>query len=358
MTRPPAIFDVMAALPLAVEAAEAEAIARERWGIAATAEPLPGERDRNFHLKASDGRQYVLKFANPAEDAGFRAMQIAALRHIAATDPNLAVPRLVPLRDGTIETPVLQAGVPHATGLIQYARLLTWVDGTQIAHATPSPAQRAAYGATVARLQNALATFDHPARGNEMAWDLQHAPKLRDIAFTLPLQAARDVLLDLLDHHDRHVVPEFATLPRQIVHNDLNRMNVLVNPADHSSIAGIIDFGDIAHTATIFDLAIAAVQLPGGDAPLRECLAQFLRGYQTLRPLLPIEVALFPQLMATRYALGLTLASWHRHTQPDNPHFDLSEPAIRRRLATIAEFRTPGLSAFLARACGLEEGIK
>ena len=37
-----------------------------------------GERDRNFRLDAQDGRRFVLKFANPAEDASYRAMQIAA----------------------------------------------------------------------------------------------------------------------------------------------------------------------------------------------------------------------------------------------------------------------------------------
>jgi hypothetical protein len=48
--------------------------------------------------------------------------------------------------------------------------------------------------------------------------------------------------------------------------------------------------------------------------------------------------------------MGMTLASWHRHQQPDNPHFDfvLNEEAILRRIAAIAEIRSPEVAAAMA----------
>ena len=351
MQGPSPIFDVMAALPLDVTAAEAEAVARERWGVDAVARVLPGERDRNFHLKDAAGREFVLKFANPAEEAGFRAMQIAALRHIERVDPGLAVPRMVGLPGGAFET-----AVEHRSGVIQQARLLTWLRGVPIGDAVPGRAQREAYGAALARLQGALASFSDPASGHEMAWDLQHAPKLAGIAFAVRHEAARGMLLEMLEWFERDVVPVVAGLPRQIVHNDLNRMNVLVDAADHARIAGIIDFGDIAETAVLFDVAIAAVQLPVGDVGLAEGLVDFLRGYGAGR-LGRDEVALLPGLMAMRLALGMTLASWHRHTQPDNPHFDLSDATFERRLGVIAGLREPGLVAAVLEGYGRDGGV-
>jgi Ser/Thr protein kinase RdoA (MazF antagonist) len=323
------LFDTMAVLPPAVSAAEAEDFARASWGLAATARPLRGERDRNFRLTAG-AADHVLKFANPRESAGFRAMQIAALRHIEAMDPALPVPRLVPLQDGSDE-----ADYPHPDGTVLKARLLTWLPGLPLAEAAPTAAVRAACGAAVARIQAALAGFDHPARGHEMSWDLQHAPRLREIAFAIPHAGARAVLLGLLDEYDARVLPEWPRLARQVVHNDLNRMNVLVDPDDHTRLAGIIDFGDICHTATVFDLAIAAVSVPAGDASPAAALADVLAGYRTGATLAPGHASLLPLLMAVRLALGLTLAAWQRHTQPDNPHFDLSEAAIARRLDAI-----------------------
>ncbi len=333
------LFDTMAVLPPAISVAEAEAFARAAWGIAGTARPLPGERDRNFELAAADG-EWVLKFANPKEDAGFRAMQIAALRHIAAADPGLPVPRVVALPGGVDE-----ADYPHADGTVLKARLLTWLPGLPIMEAVPTPTVRAAYGAAVARIQRALAGFDHAARGHEMSWDLQQAPRLREIAFAVTHAQARATLLELLDEYDARVLPLWPSLPRQIVHNDLNRMNVLADPADNARLAGIIDFGDICHTALLFDLAIAIVSAPAGAAPPLAVIADVLRGYGT--PLPREQRAVLPLLMALRLALGQTLAFWQRHTQPDNPHFDLSEAAVDRRLAVIARYRDPALAAAL-----------
>ena len=351
MGRPSPIFDVMAALPLDVSAAEAEAVARERWGVEAVARVLPGERDRNFHLRDKAGRAFVLKFANPAEDAGFRAMQIGALRHIERVDPGLAVPRMVGVPGGGFEV-----AVPHGSGVVQRARLLTWVRGVPIGEAVPGRAQREAYGAALARLQGALASFADAASGHAMAWDLQHAPKLAEIAFAVRHEGARRVLLEMLEWFERDAGPVVAGLPRQVVHNDLNRMNVLVDPGDHARIAGVIDFGDIAETAVLYDVAIAAVQLPVGDVGLAEGLGDFLRGYGGGR-LGREAVALLPGLMAMRLALGMTLASWHRHTQPDNPHFDVSDATFERRWGVIAGLREPGLVAAVLEGYGRDGGV-
>lgn len=347
MTGPSAIFDVLAALPLEVSPETAEAVALERWGLRVRARALSGERDRNFHLLGALGHEYVLKFANPAEDAGFRDMQISALRHIARADPGLSVPRIVPLPDGTVET-----RVPHGAGGMQHVRMLSWVSGQPIGSSRPSADQRLAYGAMVARLQGALAGFSHAASGHRIAWDLQHAPGLRDIAFAIPHAEARRVLHALLDEFDARVIPMLPSLRRQVVHNDLTRMNVLVDPVDHDRMTGVIDFGDIAETAAVFDVAIAAVSQPGPDMDTDAAVGHFVRGFHARWPLLAEEVALMPLLMACRIAMGLTLASWHRHMQPDNPHFDLSDAAIQRRLAIIAAFHAPSMARSLRHACG------
>ena len=60
------IFAVMTVPAEEVPAEEAEAVVLAQWGIRARARLLTGERDRNFRLTAEDGRDYVLKFANPA----------------------------------------------------------------------------------------------------------------------------------------------------------------------------------------------------------------------------------------------------------------------------------------------------
>ena len=109
-------------------------------------------------------------------------------------------------------------------------------------------------------------------------------------------------------------------LRRQVVHNDFNHANVLVDPDDHDRIAGVIDFGDMAETAVVFDAAIAAHSQNSDDLPIVEAAGHMLRRYHAISPLLPEEAAILPLLMATRAIMGVTLACYHHHAQPDNDH--------------------------------------
>ena len=124
-------------------------IARELYGLDATATPLPGELDLNFALTA-DGARYVLKLHAGAPDL---ALEDAVLEHLRG---EAAVPRL--------------AGPSQA--LNGYTvRLLSWLEGEPWALA---PGDRASLGATVARVDRALADFTHPQMHRPHRWDLKH----------------------------------------------------------------------------------------------------------------------------------------------------------------------------------------
>jgi len=49
--------------------AEAARIARELYGLKASAQALPGEYDDNFHLTSAEGQEHVLKVMHPARKA-------------------------------------------------------------------------------------------------------------------------------------------------------------------------------------------------------------------------------------------------------------------------------------------------
>ncbi len=343
---PSAIFDVMTIRAPAVAPATARAVAMSVWGIEAEPRPLTGERDANFRLRAADGRQYVLKFANPAEDAGFRDMQVAALRHIARTAPTLPVPRVVDRPDGGVE-----ARVTDPNGASCHVRLLTWIDGLPVGQSRRSAAQCEASGDVLARLQAALAGFTHPASDTRIVWDLAHSLAMREVADVLPV-AVREALLSILDAFEREVTPIQPGLRRQVVHNDFNHANVLVDPDDHDRIAGVIDFGDMAETAVVFDAAIAAHSQNSDDLPIVEAAGDMLRRYHAISPLLPEEAAILPLLMATRAIMGVTLACYHHHAQPDNDHYRAALERIPNRLAFVAELRSDDVVRTLRRACG------
>ena len=90
--------------PIAV--AEAVRIARELYGVEASAHALPGEYDDNFHLTGADGREYVLKVMHPARERSFIDMQCQALQHLAQRAPDLSLPRVLPDHDGELSSAV------------------------------------------------------------------------------------------------------------------------------------------------------------------------------------------------------------------------------------------------------------
>jgi hydroxylysine kinase len=332
---PDALFDVMTLPAPAIDAATAVEVA-SAWGLSGTATAQSGERDRNFRLDAADGRRFLLKFANPAEDAGFRALQVATLRHLEAAAPALPVPRVVTLPDGAVELPV-----PYRGGTA-WARLLTWVPGVPVSATPRSAAQRAAHGRMLARLQAALAGFAHPeAARHEIVWDLAHLARLPQITHAIPDAAARAIVHRVVDRFLAEVAPAIPALPRQLVHNDLHLSNVLADPDAPDTITGLIDFGDITTTARVFDVAIATVSQPPPGHDRATAWAEFLAAFHAERPLTAQEIALIPLLIAVRTALGTALVCWHHMNQPDAGHFTLDDAFFAARAAITADALAP-----------------
>src|SRR5689334_4101782 len=88
-----------------------DAIAKEilatHWQLRGSVQPLPGERERNFHVYTDSGLEFVLKVASPLEDTTVIELQVAALEHLAREVPGVPVPRVVPSVDGTRIVPVM-----------------------------------------------------------------------------------------------------------------------------------------------------------------------------------------------------------------------------------------------------------
>jgi len=342
------IFATMTVPADDVSDSEAVSVARALWGIDATAKLLTGERDRNFHLVAADGREFVLKFANPAEPLGVTDLQVKALQHVARTDPGFNVPRMVPLPDGAIEAVVARAPRPARV------RLLTWVRGTPLHAAPRTAAQRESCGRALARLGLALEGFAHPHSRYELIWDLTHALRLRELLHTLQDAPAEAAIGALLADFEREAVPVLPGLRHQVLYNDMNHGNTLVDPARPDEVVGIIDFGDTVHTALAIDVAVGAVTAVGDDMPVPDAVARFVAGFHALRPLRPEEVALLPILTAVRAAIGTVLRAWHRQTHADNPHYaPMTAAELQRRLARIAALRAPDVGAAIRAACGM-----
>ncbi|MDF3904087.1 phosphotransferase [Paracoccus sp. AS002] len=303
-----------------IPADEALAVLETHYGLTGTLQRLDTEKDDTFRLATPRGERFIAKYSNPDEDPAELSLQADLLDHLARVDPGLPVPRVVHSRDG-----LGFFTVTDSHGQPRMVRMLTYLEGTPLDRIDPTPEERFRLGATLARLRLAMAGFSHPHEAREIAWDVQHLPKL---AFLL------DGVTDP-DHHAmlaegmarfRQIEGKLRTCRRQVLHNDFNRSNVVVDRSDPAFVTGVIDFGDALRTYIVIDLstALLAYLEPEGGPAMFDRGRDLLAGYLSVADLTPDELEVLPHLVMARVIARALITTWRARQFPDN------EPYIMR----------------------------
>ena len=342
--------DVLGAPAPVMPADRAASLVADVWGLRVdTVQLLPSERDANILL---DGR-YVLKVSNPAEDPAVVEMENAAMSYAARAAAGLPLPALIPAASGASVARVIDDA-----GAACLARLITVVPGSP-AEGRPVTTELAGQvGALAARTSLALQGLFHRAGGRVLDWDVRRARHVL---------GEPDVLgrFGALGPRLASVLPRLAAaadatmaLPAGLNHADITLTNILTSTISGApAITGLIDFGDMHHTAHVCDLAVTLTSVVRNTA--RQQLAgtwdlagAVLTGYQRHRPLTPQEAEVLGDLVISRLALTLAISQRLLAAHPDNQAYigqydastgrllgellDLGPDQVTRRLHTLA----------------------
>lgn len=292
--------------------AEAVRLAKDTFGISGRVTRFATEKDDTFGLESLDGRRFVLKVANPAEDSAELDFQVAILEHIAAVDHTLPVPRVI-RTTGNLRYDV----IVDAAGQHRKVRLMSFLAGTPLDSTHSSAAQRERVGEVLARLRLATATFSHPAAARIVPWNVQNLPGLTHLLGDVADREKGDMLALGVERLAR-LESSIGKLRSQVLHNDFSKSNLVVDHDSTDFVTGVIDFGDAVYTAIAIDVSTALLnQLPRntGQLPDEDMFADgrdVLRGYLRDADLTDEELALIPHLVMarviTRALLSLGLA--------------------------------------------------
>ena len=305
---------VMHAAPPALAPEQARDIAREHFGVGGEVRQLVSERDQNFLLTDADaaGAGWVLKISNAAENRGVVEMEVAAVEHVARLDPGLPVPVARLGRDGAPIVEIAVGGASHLVRCIPHLPGRTWQP--------PELDERvvASIGEVTARMGRALRGFFHPAAGRAIEWDQQHLPDLVPHA-DLVADPARRALLDrVVERWQRNVAPALPALRAQVIHNDITLDNLLLDEA--GDVTGVIDFGDMAHTALVLDVPATLQSLVREREDIFAVAGAFLPAYASVLPFEPVEADLLGDLLAGRMAQAILISAWRTPRFPDNDY--------------------------------------
>lgn len=330
-------------------------IARQLYGISASAVPLASERDQNFLLATESGERFVFKIANAAEDRAMLEAQQQAMQHVASQVS--VCPQIVPAQDGKtiaeIESP---AGAKHLTWMI------TYLDGIPLgAVRRHSPELMREFGATLGKLDRALADFDHPAIHRDFHWDLANG--LREIRKYESLIAdteMRQLVKTLADDFELHTAPLLSQLRRSAIHNDANDYNVLVGGGEdlysrNQHVVGLVDFGDMVFSYTVGELAVAIAYAVLDKADPLAVAAQMVAGYNQENPLTEAEFSALFGLVRLRLCVSVCMAAYQQQLRPDDKYLSISQQPIRNTLPTLAKIHPRFAKAAFRQACGLKK---
>ncbi|MBM3312214.1 MAG: hypothetical protein FJY80_11985, partial [Candidatus Aminicenantes bacterium] len=335
---------------------EARGLAGRLYGLEAEVRELTGERDRNFHLRTSDGGEYVLKISNALELKEFLDFENRILNHLQERSPELGVPRLRRLPSGEAMTTVRSpSGAEH------FVRLLTYLPGRFLAQVRPHhPELLSDLGRFLGGLDRALAGFDGDVPERPLLWDMRHAPQtVRRFLNLVPDPDRRRLVEFFLDRYQRAVLPRSGALRQGIIYNDGNDHNVLVGHAAEGPfgrfrrVAGVVDFGDMVRGWTVVEPAVAAAYAMMGKADPLEAAAHIAAGFHSVLPLTEDEFACFFDFVCLRLCLSVVIAAEQQSRERDNAYLRVSEDAAWALLGRLGEV-SPNLAHGTFRdACGL-----
>ncbi|WP_406737103.1 phosphotransferase [Thioclava sp. GXIMD4215] len=300
-------------------------LAQELWGLSGDITRLDTEKDDTFALRQQD-RKLIFKIANPAEPPAELDLQIQTLAHLNRHAPDLPVPRIVPALNGAA-----LVALPLADG-IRHARMMTYLEGDLLDTLPPLGPEQYRIGEMNAKLRLAMTDFRHPFAARQLAWDIRHLPRLAELLDHVPDQSQRSALTrafrQILSLRD-----DIEALPRQILHNDFSRSNLLVDRRKAQPITGIIDFGDVVETAVAIDLSTAMLnQLPRdaaeqGQDGMFAGPTRLFEGHIAHAPLSKAERRLLPHLVFARVVTRALLTLWRAGQFPENRAYILRNTA-------------------------------
>ncbi|MEU8223588.1 aminotransferase class III-fold pyridoxal phosphate-dependent enzyme [Kribbella sp. NPDC048915] len=333
----------MVADPPEVDVLLVDRLLRQQYGVDAVLTELRSERDRNF-LAESGTARWVVKVSNSGDDSSQIAMECAAMRHVELVDPGFPIPRVLPATAGGPVT-VLRAN----DGRMHQVRVITTLPG-DVGDLTALPSWfPGEFGAVCARLAKALESFGHPAAYRRLDWDPRLVSSLQRYVEHVP-DVDRQALLQALTDRFARLPEATQGLPSSVFHGDVTLSNVLMT-ADR--ITGVIDFGDMHHTARVADLAISLTSLLRESDDLWSDARQFLDAYQRELPLEPAEVDVLGELVLARCVASILISAWRAPLYPENEEYLTSlVSGSWRVLDELADLDRVELAGRFHRLCG------
>lgn len=277
--------------------------------------PLDGYDNKNY-LVEHNGRSYIFK-TYPKETIERALLEAENDTLLFLKESGLRVPQPIPFLDGSFLKDLEVDGQPT------WCRMLSYLQGSFMGDVTATEDLVASLGSFLAKLDKQLLQFDHLAlRARQWPWDVQYVYLNKKYLGDIPNPRKRSLVRYFLQQYEQHVVPLLPILRKSVIHNDANEWNILVNDG---KVSGLIDFGDLAHSHLINEVAIALTYVCYNKKNPLKWAKPFLTAYHQELPLVEEEISVLYHLIAARLCISVCNSAHAAKTHPDNAYAQSSD---------------------------------
>lgn len=318
---------------------EAISISEKVYGMDVLASPLPSERDQNFLLEEKiSGKKYILKISNQKEKKEILDLQNSAMERISSYLQTHSCPKICSTREGEKTVKIIHNQSSH------YVRMVTYIEGIPLGEAFPhTPDLLQSVGEFIARIDQALKGFSHPAAKREFYWDLQRGPEtIKEFNKYIDNPDKRSLIKSFYEKFKSQARQTVSELEKTVIHNDGNDYNILVSFSDKRSlnqkkVFGIIDFGDMVYSYTVGDIAVTAAYVMLGKENFWDSAFHLIKGYSEVLRISDKELEAISHFIYLRLCMSVVISAFQKKKHPDNKYLTISEKKAWTLLKKLGE---------------------
>lgn len=298
-------------------------IINEQYNLQGEIQLLDSYIDQNFLLETSEKEKFVFKIANRTDSLDFLKATQEVMTILSSDNEKAACPKII--------NNIHKDKIVHLLDSNKdtyFAWMISFIPGKLFAKVeNHSDELLSNLGSFIGNLDSTLQNYFNPSFHKYLDWDLRNALDAEPFLSYIPNASDKNIAAYFLNLFRTFVIPNFSKLRMSVIHNDPNDYNLFVTE-DQKNISGIIDFGDMVHSYTVNNLAIAISYAVFGKEDILEKASIILNGYHKVYPLTEIEVEMLYYLIGARMAVTVCMAAHKASLNPKNDYFQISaQPA-------------------------------
>lgn len=277
---------------------------------------LDGYDNANYLIKTADHKYIFKTYRFNQEMLDLVKAENETLLHLQNFDADKS-PKPIAFVDGDYIKTLNIEGEKRA------CRMLSFLEGQFFAEIQHSKTLFQSLGVFLAETNLKLQKFkNYTIEARQWPWDIQYIHLNKKIINDIANIRDRNTVKYFLQKFEEIVMPLLPDLRKQVIHNDANEWNILTKDG---KVSGLIDFGDLAYSPLINELAVAITYACYDKKDPLKWASIILNAYNSQLPLEDNEIKVLYYLIAARLVISVCNSAHSNKVDPQNTYATSSE---------------------------------